>query len=523
MKKAISAILCIVLLLALAGCAAKTQDSGYTPISGLDANKKVTLKIAIPYETNKALNTVANAFMSKYKNVSVQLEYIEDYDTNAMKLFKSGELDFILLKDTSFAEYTEKDEKTGETVPSGRTTDDYFYNFAADKDIDFSDTAAEITNNYRHIRTDKSGNEIEYQYSYPLGGETRGVFVNVSLLKQYGLSVPTNYEELLACCKTLKDNGIIPIHGSSDTAAYGLAFANAVNPIVHDEAKLEKMKNAEAGISEEFKPVLEKLYCLATNRYFDYKAVEATLGLYKLSGDMPQAQSFLGLTTNAETFEVVKPENNIGYSAFFPHYSSTGALIQSLIEKYKLGTEFTFICTPLNEKGTKSPAYITPSYGICLNKNSAELDWGREFVNFILDEKNDKLYANDAAIIPNTKDAFSIAAEKYNLDAQTDISLCGQILFSGTYNGFTPIANSVKEVVKCSAQKYMVNLNKAEDGSIQYEKDEDGKEYLLLGNGTTKVYKEYVGEEDPTMTGYAFCTLDYYADIMEKQFAKYRQ
>lgn len=137
--------------------------------------------------------------------------------------------------------------------------------------------------------------------------------------------------------------------------------------------------------------------------------------------------------------------------------------------------------------------------------------WIREFVNFLFQEKNNKIYATDANIIPNTTDALQSVADTYDVDVDTDVTLCGQIRFSDEYNGFTPLAGGLKDVMKCSAQKYMVNLNKDENGNIRYETDESGKEYLYMGSEEeTKVYKEYVGEEDLAMPGYAFCTLDYY-------------
>lgn len=137
--------LLVTLLLCVSGCENNKDD--YQPISGLDRSKPVTLKIAIPYETSKALNEVANAFMKRYSNVTVLLEHIDDYDTNAEKLFKENELDMFFQKDLTYGEYTKTDEATGETVPSGKNSDDYYYNFAADTEIDFSDTTPDITDN----------------------------------------------------------------------------------------------------------------------------------------------------------------------------------------------------------------------------------------------------------------------------------------------------------------------------------------------------------------------------------------
>ncbi|MDD3409817.1 MAG: extracellular solute-binding protein, partial [Eubacteriales bacterium] len=501
--------------------AATAPADGYTPVPGLDTGKKAELTIAIPYETNKALNTAANAFMSKYPNVSVRLQYVEDYDKNAVQMLQDNAIDIILQKDIDYGEYTMVDEKTQEAVPAGKTTDDYFYNFALDTEIDFSDTTPDITDNYRHVRVDEAGKEIVCQYSYPLGGETRGVFVNKTLLAAYGLTVPANYAEFLACCETLKQNGLIPVQGAGDTAAFSLGLAPAANAVTHDSAALARMAAAEPGVSADFEPTLRKLYTLATKRYFDYKAVEQ-LGYFLSTNELGQSMSFLGLKTDEATLETIKPENGYGYAAFLPYNSSMGAVIRSLIEQYSLTTDVEFICSPLNDEGTGRAAYITPYYGLCANKNSANLLWIREFVNFIFKAENNKVYAAEAAVLPNTKDVLQLAAEKYGLNPETDVTLCGQIRFSDTYNGFSPISTALKNVLKGSAQKYMVNLNKDENGNIQYETDETGRRFLYLGDEKTVVYEEYVGEEDSAMPGYAFCTMAYYLDGMEASFAAYR-
>jgi len=100
-RKPILIILAVMLLILpqVTGC---DKLDGYTPVAGLDKNENVTLRIAIPYETNKAMNTISNTFMEKYPNVNVQMQYIEDYDTNVVQLFKDNELDVILQKDLRY-------------------------------------------------------------------------------------------------------------------------------------------------------------------------------------------------------------------------------------------------------------------------------------------------------------------------------------------------------------------------------------------------------------------------------------
>lgn len=522
-KRGVSLILVsgvLLVLLLMSGCG-NDKNKIYAPVSGLDENQQLTLKIAIPYETNKALNIVSNAFMAKYPNVNIQLEYIENYDSNAVQLFKQNSLDIILQKDIVYEEYTVTDKNTGKKIPTGTTTEDFFYNFAADGEIDFSHTAVSITNNYRHTRTDGNGGEILYQYTYPLGGEIRGIFVNLTLLDSLGLSVPANYPEFVQCCETLKQAGYVAIQGNPGTLAYGLGIAQAANTVVHDAGALEKMARAEAGVSRCFEDTMGKLYQLAVNRYCDYKAIE-DMGFFRDSTEFGQARGFLGLSYDSRTFETRKPENNFGSVAFFPYLSSAETIIRSLIEDNGLDTNFKFVCSPLNDEGVNSPIYITPYFGICANKNSDNLIWIREFVNFLFQEDNIKTYAKAASIIPNSQDALRYVADNYGLNVDTDITLCGQIKFSNDYNGFTPLASGLANVVKCNARKYMVDLCRDADGSVQYKTDATGKEYLCLGNGETVVYKEFVGEEDSAAPGFAFCTLTYYLNDLDSAFARYR-
>lgn len=521
MKRLIALLLSSLIILSFSGCIQKPIEYDYTPISGLDTKTKAEVKIAIPYETNKPLNEVANLFMEKYQNVDVQLQYVEDYDTNAVQLFKDNSIDIIFKRGVTYTEEYVEDEETGEKVLTGKTTEDYYYDFCTDTEIDFSETTPDLTDNYRYKRIDENGNEITYQYCYPLGGETRGVFVNKSLLDRYDLSIPSNYTELLECCEVLKQEGYIPIQGGVDAAAYGLGIAPAANSVVHDEAALAEMAAAVPGINERFKDTFSKIYELSANRYYDYKTVEES-GWYVSTDDIGQAQSFLGLRTDEETFELTKPENNIGNVAFMPYISSLETFLNEYIREYSLDTEIEFICSPLNDVGTNSPVYITPYYGLCANKNSENLIWVREFINFIFKAENNKLYAEYASLIPNTTDALDVVVAKYGVDADKDIALCGQIRFSDTYNGYQPLANALKVTIKLSAQKYMVDLNRDENGNIQYYIDENGKEFLYMGNGETVVYKEYIGEEDTAKPGFAFCTLDYYMNVLEEEFAKYR-
>ncbi len=156
-KCVISVFMVIAAGLATVGCVPAAMNSS---VSEVDDSQRVTIKIALPYETNKALHTVSNAFSDKYPNVNIKLEYIEDYDKNALALFKDGTFDVILQRDVKYDEYTVSEEEGGESNPDVTTTDDFFYNFATDNEMDFSHTTPDLTDNYCHTAPMKAETNV---------------------------------------------------------------------------------------------------------------------------------------------------------------------------------------------------------------------------------------------------------------------------------------------------------------------------------------------------------------------------
>ncbi len=48
-------------------------------------------------------------------------------------------------------------------------------------------------------------------FAVPFAAVSHGVYYNKDIFNQYGLSVPTTWEEFIAVCQTLKDNGVTPL------------------------------------------------------------------------------------------------------------------------------------------------------------------------------------------------------------------------------------------------------------------------------------------------------------------------
>lgn len=76
-------------------------------------------------------------------------------------------------------------------------------------------------------------------YTIPLQMTAYGLYVNVGMLKEFGLEVPQNREEFLHCCQVLKDGGITPISLNRWYALTTYTMGAGLAPIYQAENKDE--------------------------------------------------------------------------------------------------------------------------------------------------------------------------------------------------------------------------------------------------------------------------------------------
>ncbi|MBD2843641.1 carbohydrate ABC transporter substrate-binding protein [Paenibacillus sp. IB182496] len=101
-------------------------------------------------------------------------------------------------------------------------------------------------------------------YSFHISQDTgmQGVVYNKDMFEEYGLEIPTTFEEFLAVCETLKSNGITPVFMPyKDNWAANIwpaaAFANAVEPSWFDQLNANEVKWTDV---PEFVTALEQQY-----------------------------------------------------------------------------------------------------------------------------------------------------------------------------------------------------------------------------------------------------------------------
>lgn len=214
MKKLIAILLCLAMLLTLAACNTSGNDTSGRDVQqnagqdtqqqqesniGNDNNgaEEVTLSVILITGYEFYQNAI-DAYCKDNPNVKVE---VQTMDTDSYKT---------IIK-TKFAS-----DDAPDIVPIFAEADYFSYydnGYLADLS-DMNETLDRLNSGAidSFITSDGGVMGIPYVQQFLLA------YYNKDLFQQYGLSVPTTYEELMSVCKTLKDNGIIPVaQGHKDT------------------------------------------------------------------------------------------------------------------------------------------------------------------------------------------------------------------------------------------------------------------------------------------------------------------
>lgn len=421
---------------ALTGCSKDKNEENADP---------VTIRIAGSWEDCQAIEAVGRKFSEKYSNCSIVYEYLQDYykslekrmaGENAVDIFFVGNI-----------------QKDSDMLP-------YALELKSCEGLDLSDTFDGLIDNFTFR---EEGSTQDKLYSIPLGAEMRGMCVNKTLLGSLDIDVPTDQKSLLAACEKLKENGYIPFHGNPGSFSQTLLYPWICNIIAHAENPEEaynKVNNREKGISEMLRKPYEFLYTLVENNYYDYKAAQnipfdkktdtESTGIFSDSTDEATARYFLNIKKNINTYEKV---DDIGQIAFMPIPMSTKSVIDKTKEDYHSKIEYEFIPAPVGEEG--GFAYMSPAHGIAINKDSVNQEWNVKFIDFLFKSDNNKIFAEEFNIIPNTKGAFNYITQLYSIP-DNRISHLGMVTFDYDFYGtLTGDKKSLLELSKSNNPKYM--------------------------------------------------------------------
>jgi ABC-type glycerol-3-phosphate transport system substrate-binding protein len=440
MKKKLALLLAgAVLVTSFVACTKETEKK-QEPL------EEVTLTVAGPWPDCEAIDLAASGFEDKYPNCHIEYEYVQDFDENMIKRLTADEEELDMFLSSNI-------QKTSKYFP-------YALDFSTVEDqVDLSNTFDGLIDNARLQSTDVD--EQEQIYAIPLGAEVRGMFVNVSLLDSLNIKVPTNREEFLSACETLKQAGYIPLQGNPGTMGQQFLYPYICNMIANAEdydSTYAMINERQEGVSELFRDPMEFLYLLMEKGYYNYKYAETELGLFMDVSNEGMARDFMNIAAN-EDGNYEKSDDGVGQIAFMPGQQSLESSIQKIKEDYHSDIEYKFILSPVGEDG--GYAYMSPGRAIAVNKNSLNMEWTLKFVNYLISEEGNKVFCHAMGFIPNTKDAFDIAMKQFDIP-KNHISQLGQVTFN--YDFYTIIYTSLLNISKGNNPKYMKTN---EDGTTE--------------------------------------------------------
>lgn len=434
-SRVLSLALCLGCVLPLSGCGKAAEKKGYQKNTALGA-EEVQLRIATSKETWPEMDAVIVKFEEIYPNCSIVCEYIEDYSASLAVRLGQDEQKIDIFRTTNIQKDTPyKDNALNLISPESA------------KLLDLSAANKGLVDNFRY--TDAP----DTQYAIPYGGEMRGMYVNLTLLRQLGLELPTNRAELLHCCEVLYENGYIPLQSSNGTFAQQLLYPYICNSIVHGghyEETYAAIENIDPGISEYFRDAYTFLYELVEKGYYDYKRAESELG-YTFEGSDGKARDFLNITKLSE--DEYKKQDDVGKLAFMVDTQAFSLYLDKAKSDYHSEIEYKFITSPVGEDG--GYAYLSPADGLAINRHSDHTDWALEFLNFFFTPEITTAFAEETGKIPNTADALL----RFDTPAERTCDV-GQVTFSyAFYKTVTTLMLGGYEdmigISKMNAEKYM--------------------------------------------------------------------
>lgn len=352
----------------VAGCA-KKDSAGFTP--RLDTQNKVVLGTTGFFGNFEALDMVTDDFNKYYPNVEFSYDQINS-DNYEDYLLANPTVDILMTSDEVF-------HKFGDSVV------DVFADLT-DEDIDLGSIDKDML--YMSYCDGKL-------ISIPMGQNIYGLVVNVTLLKNEGLSVPQNYDEFINVLAALKEKGYTPIQGA-DSKVYAELTENMLyDMLLTDKALYADLMAGSESAVDALMPVADKLEYIIDNGFTDLE----------VNRTYP--------SDNYDKAILTFFEGNVPFWVCNTEKVSGMKKRESKSESFAANPfEYTYIYAPLGEKGAY--AYREPWLGFAVNKNSDKYEYAVEFMRFLATE-------DEINKIADIKGVPSVAVRKNDVAVYHDI------------------------------------------------------------------------------------------------------
>ena len=380
------AMLLCVASLGMTGCGQKQEEKKENVFEPkLDTEESVVLTTSGFFGNFEALDQVIADFNEYYPNVEFS------YEQNGIDNFESyieanPNTDIMMTSEEIF-------EKLGDQVNSICVD-------LSKEDITLSDIDEKMLSRGYH---DGKLSAI------PMGQNTYGLVVNVSLLEKEGLEVPTNYDEFTSVLKILKEKGYTPIQGPNSKVYAELTQDMAYDMILNDKALYKDLMDGKKSAADKLQPVYERLNEMIAQGFIDPSVNENY-------PDDNYDQAILNFFEGDVPFWVCSTEKVSGMKKR-----------ESKSEAFQKDPfTYTYIYAPLGEKGVYE--YREPWYGFSVNKNAENYDYAVEFMRFLATK-------DEINTIANIKGVPSVALESTDLDVYKDISKPEKVEMKGVNEG----------------------------------------------------------------------------------------
>jgi multiple sugar transport system substrate-binding protein len=318
-----------------------TVDKEFEP--SMDGGTQAQLRIVANQQSFPAMEEIINDFNAYYPNVTITYENLKDYDATVKTLLDSGgDCDLFMNRDSLYTDSV--------ILENAEDLSDIGLNLDAIQPI--------------LLKSYQVGDEIT---AIPMGVQSEGFLVNVSLLEQYGLEVPENYQEFLEVCDRFVEEGVAPIAGYDTESMLQLVHPKLIWEYANSNRKSEFEKalyKDEENCGEYFRDNFQLISQFAEKGYFNFRVSDTLPDSYHsviarfLEGDIP----FMAGTT--EVFSGMEEQEGLSRSFTEDPF------------------EYTFLPAPIADSGAYT---IVGSWaGLSVNKNSENLEMANEFMRFLV-------------------------------------------------------------------------------------------------------------------------------------------
>ena len=372
-KRACGILLTLIMIPGLAGCTTgkpepeQTVQEGFKP--SLDTSVSGHIDVYGGYDNFEALEAEFDRFNAYYPNVEMTYTKIDDYNNMIGTILNGNDAPDI------YVNYS---------WMYGREQ----YQASIDHAEDLSDPALGIDLNC--LRSNIILNTEDGKLPMvPVFSNTYGMLVNNSLFEKEGLSVPTNYQELVAVCDAFREKGYAsPVMGFSNEETTSL-FTLAIYPyfcdtVADDAEAVGKLNALDPSAGEYMRPALEKITqfindgCVNLDVCAEIENNYDAVILRFFEGDVPM------MAGSGDTV-------------------SGTAKRESRSEAFTANPfKYSFVPIPMSDDGANF--LDMPNLQFSVNKDSADLNMANEFMRFLVTSEEFNNMAQIKGLMSPTKD-----------------------------------------------------------------------------------------------------------------------